>query len=81
MFLDLLNRCAPGYEVCRVFIKGYISTDVDLLESWKVYLVGLLCIIVSYEYTLPPRRIELGPLLLCDTYVHQEAKYSNMDEF
>ena len=80
-FLDLLNGCPPGFEVYRVFIKGYISTDVDLLESWEVSLVGLWCIIVSYEYTLPPRRINLGPLLLWDMYVQWATKYSKMAEF
>ena len=33
---------------------------------------------VSYKYTLPPRRIKLGPFLLWDMYVHQETKYSQM---
>ena len=80
-FLDLLDGYPPGSKVCRVFIKGYISTDVDLLESWEVYSVGLLCITVSYEYTLLPRRIELGPFLLWDMYVNQETKYYEMADF
>ena len=80
-FLDFLDRSPPGSKVCRVFIKFYISTDVSILESWEVYLIGLLCIIVSYEYTLLPRKIELGHFLLWDMYVHRASKYSQMTDF
>ena len=69
-FLDFLDRIPPKYEVCRVFIKCYISTNVDLLDSLKVFSVGLGCITLPYEYTLPHRRIKLGPFLLWDMYVH-----------
>ena len=58
-----------------------MSIDVDLIESWEVYLVGILCSTVSYEITLPPRRIKLGPLLLWGMYVHLAAKYSKMVDF
>ena len=40
-FLDFLGRSPPGSKVCRFFIKCYISTDVNLLKSWEVYLVGI----------------------------------------
>ena len=62
-------------------LNSRLSAEFHELFRGELYTVVLWCIIVPYEYTLLPRKIELGPFLLWDMYVHRETKYYQMANF